>query len=234
MHWMNVTNCIQNHDIFQDRLQLSDIAFTADLCFWWLRINDALFVLLQTLGRMPRWLQVCIVEETSCRWVTVTKKGFSTEQAPCLSAQAFHLATMWYCTDWLNARWSDLADDDLTLCGTVLAGGVHNDLTTLWYCTDWWNAWWSDHHVVLYWLVECMMIWPGWWWSDFVWYCTSWWSAQWSDHHVVLYWLVEYTMIWPGWWWSDHHMVLYWLVECTMVWPPCVSVLTGGTINDLT
>ena len=41
-------------------------------------------------------------------------------------------------------------------CGTVLTGGMHDDLTTMWYCVDWWNAWWSDH---LCSLVECIMTW---------------------------------------------------------------------------
>ena len=104
-------------------------------------------------------------------------------------------------------------------CGTVLTGGMHDDLTAM----------------VLCWLVDCMMVWPPW-------YCADWWNAWWSDHHVVLCWLVECTMIWAPWYcadwwnvrWSDHHVVLCWLVECTMIWPPCGTVLTGGIHGDLT
>ena len=45
-------------------------------------------------------------------------------------------------------------------CGTVLTGGLHDDLTTMWHCVHWWNAQWSDHHVALCSLVEWTMIWP--------------------------------------------------------------------------
>ena len=45
-------------------------------------------------------------------------------------------------------------------CGTVLTGGMHNDLTTMWYCVDWWTARWSDRHVLLCRLVDCTIIWP--------------------------------------------------------------------------
>ena len=71
-------------------------------------------------------------------------------------------------------------------CGTVLTGGMHDDLTAMWNCVDWWNARWSDRHVELCWLMECTM-----------WNCVDWWNARWSDRHVVLCWLVECTTKWP-------------------------------------
>lgn len=34
MYWMSVTNCVQNHNVFQDRVQLLDIALAVDLFFF--------------------------------------------------------------------------------------------------------------------------------------------------------------------------------------------------------
>ena len=42
IHWMFITDFVQNSDKFKDHLLPSTIAFTADLCFLYLHINCAL------------------------------------------------------------------------------------------------------------------------------------------------------------------------------------------------
>ena len=92
------------------------------------------------------------------------------------SSQAFDLTTIWYCSNWWNARWSDR---HMVLCwlvecamiwtsgGTVLIDGMHHECT-----------------------IECTMIWPpcgtvltGWKHDDLTtrWYCSNWWNARWSN-----------------------------------------------------
>ena len=39
MHWISMVNCVQNHNIFWDHLQLSDIALAVNLCFVWFAFN---------------------------------------------------------------------------------------------------------------------------------------------------------------------------------------------------
>ena len=93
------------------------------------------------------------------------------------------------CVGWWNDPWSDyhvvlccLMECTMILspCGTVLTGGMHDDLTAMWYCTESWNARWSDHHV-------CWLI------------CVDW---RWSDYLVVLCWLMGRTL--RFWVWLQH------------------------------
>ena len=116
-------------------------------------------------------------------------------------------------------------------CGTVLTGGMHEDLTSVWHCVDWWNAQGSDQRVALCWLVECTMIWPacgtvltGGMHDDLtsMWHCADWWNTRWSDQHVALCWLVGCTMIWPA----------CGTVLTGRIWPACGTVLTGGMHDD--
>ena len=78
--------------------------------------------------------------------------------------------------------------------GTVLTGGMHDDVTTMWYCVDQWNSRWPGHIVVLCWLVECTMIWPPWLTGGMhddlttMWHSVDWWNAQWfvSDPSIQM------------------------------------------------
>ena len=182
-------------------LSAESVLNPAEMSDWIRKRGRWLDKLTVILIRSENWTEVCSTESSKPRLLCLRVTSFRSDH---------HVVLCWAaeCT----IIWSP--------CGSVLTGGMHDDLITMWYCVDWWNARWSDQYVVLCWPVECTMIWSpcgtvltGEMHDDLttMWYCVDWWNARWSDHHVVL----------------------CWLVECTMFWLPCSTVLTGGMHDDL-